>query len=412
MADSPDWRQQVQELMLLQRIAQGIGALLDLQTLLEKIVVDVADTFGYTRSAILLKQGEEMVIAAVRGWTANVHRKGERFTVGRYGIIGYTAAAGQTYYAPDVRKDPYYEISEPLTRSELSIPLKARGELIGIFDVQTPESDGFTLARRHVLEALAVHIAIAIDNARLLDQERGEKMRMLKELEEAQTIQRGLFPNEAPALPPFALSGMCLASRAVGGDWYDYIPLRDGRLAVVLGDVSGKGMAAALLMSSTRSIVRLLAEQEISPSAVLTKLNRILLTDFPSSKFVTMIYALLNPRDGTVTVANAGHNLPLFLSDGNFRFIENPSGPPLGIRPDTFSEESVMAKSGARLVLYSDGISEAAGSDSQEYGATGIQMHLQLANSSVTSLLSDVHRFTAGHPLEDDATIVLIDSVS
>lgn len=411
MAGNAEWQQQVDELMLLQRVAQRIAAILDLDTLLESVVEDVAGTFGYTRSAVLLRQENEMVIAAVRGWTANVHRKGERFAIGRYGIIGHTAAAGQAYYAPDVRKDPYYEVSEPRTRSELCLPLKVHGELIGIFDVQTPDTDGFTPARRNLLETLAVHIAIAIDNARLLEHERTEKQRVLDELEEAQAIQRALFPEKTYLLPAFRLSGMCLPCRAVGGDWFDYIPLPDGRIAVVVADVSGKGMAAALLMSSTRSIVRLLAEQEVAPSAVLTKLNQILLRDFPSSKFVTMIYALLNPPEQTITIGNAGHNLPLLFSDGVVRLTENVSGLPLGIRSDSYGEQSVTVTRGARLVLYSDGISEAAAVDAGEYGSSGIETHFQSPDSTIDSLLADVLQFTGGAPLEDDATVVLIDAV-
>jgi phosphoserine phosphatase RsbU/P len=414
MATNIDFRQQVQELMLLQRIAQRIGGLLDLDVLLEEIVGDVAETFGYSRSAILLRDANsnEMIIAAVRGWTANVHRKGERFKIGEYGIIGHVAFTGETYYAPDVLSDPYYQVSEPLTRSELDIPLKARGQLIGVFDVQTPDHNGFTPGRVQVLEALAVHVATAIDNAQLFLHERTEKQRILEELDEAQSIQRALFPSQALPQSVFSLSGMCLPCRAVGGDWYDYIPLPDDRVAVVVADVSGKGMAAALLMSSTRSIVRLLAERLMTPSAVLAQLNEVLVKDFPRSKFVTMVYALLNPVGKTLTFANAGHNLPLLVSQGTARFVESTAGLPLGIKDSEFSEQCLELAAGARFLLHSDGVSEATNSTSDEYGISRIQRHFELPTSSVESLLREVHQFTAGAPLTDDATVVLIESVT
>lgn len=410
--DDFSFRQQVQELLLLQRIAQRIGSLLDLDLLLEEIVGDVAATFGYTRSAVLLKDSDEMVIAAVRGWTANVHKKGERFRIGEYGIIGHVAASGKTYYAPDVLSDPYYQVSEPLTRSELDIPLKIRGELIGVFDVQTPDPDGFSQGRIQVLEALGSHIATAIDNARLFSRERAEKQRMLDELAEAQAIQRSLFPTQTPPLSGFALSGICLPCRAVGGDWYDYILRPDGRVAIVVADVSGKGMAAALLMASTRSIVRLLAGQTTAPSAVLTELNQVLLNDFPRSRFVTMIYALLDPAAGTITLASAGHNPPLLVANGAAVEVDGISGLPLGIRTCEFSESCIPLGAGSRLLLYSDGVSEAANSDWEEYGSARIRSHFRQAESSVESLLRDVHRFTGGVPLSDDATLVLIESIS
>lgn len=410
-ADS-NFREQVQELLLLQRIAQRIGSLLDLDVLLEAIVTDIAKTFGYTRSAILLKDNNDMVIAAVRGWNANVHRRGERFKVGEYGIIGHVAATGETYYAPDVLRDPYYEVSEPLTRSELDIPLMIRGELIGVFDVQTPEHDGFTPDRIRVLEALGTHIATAIDNARLFAQERMEKQRILVELEEAQAIQHALFPSRAPSLSAFSILGMCIPCRAVGGDWYDYISLRDGRVAVVVADVSGKGIAAALLMASTRSIVRLLIAQVAEPSAVLTELNKVLLNDFPRSRFVTMIYALLNPEDGSLTFASAGHNPPLLVANGEATFVESTAGIPLGIRTSDFSESRIALKNGTRLLLYSDGVPEAVSPESEEYGAARIQSHFLLAGSSIESLFREIRRFTGGVALPDDATAVLIDSAA
>src|SRR5262249_54179660 len=138
----------------------------------------------------------ELVIAAVRGWTINYHQKGERFKIGGYGITGHVGSTGETYYAPDVLLDPYYQVSEPLTRSELDIPLKRHGVLIGVFNVQSTSVDGFAPSRIRVLEALAGHLAIAIENAQLFQRERLEKERMRAELREAQLMQRQLLPEQ------------------------------------------------------------------------------------------------------------------------------------------------------------------------------------------------------------------------
>jgi sigma-B regulation protein RsbU (phosphoserine phosphatase) len=183
-------------------------------------------------------------------------------------------------------------------------------------------------------------------------------------------------------------------------------------VTVIVADVSGKGMAAALLMSSTRSIVRLLAERVITPSAVLSQLNEVLLKDFPRAKFVTMVYALLNPVDRTITFANAGHNPPLLVSPGAGRFVESAAGLPLGITNGEFSEQCLTLTAGTRFVLYSDGVSEATNSTFEEYGTSRIRRQLEQPTSSVESLLRDVHQFTSGVPLADDATVVLIESVT
>ncbi len=402
--------QQIQELFLLQRVAQRINSILDLDVLLEEIVGDVAETFGYTRSGVLLKDDatNELVIAAVRGWTTNYHLKGERFKIGEYGMVGHVGATGETYYAPDVTVDPYYQVSEELTRSEVGIPLKVRGRLIGVFSTQHNEFDAFSTGRIQLLEALAGHIATAIENARLFQRERLEKQRALAELDEAHGIQHSLFPNASPVISRFEIMGTCLPCRAAGGDWYDYIPLPDGRLAVVLADVSGKGMGAALLMSSTRSILRLHAERGLRPAEVLSNVNRVLLKDFPTAKFVTMIYAILDPNNGTVTFASAGHLSPLLVDSKGASFLETDAGLPLGIFECEFSEHEIQMPAGSRLFLYSDGITEANNSSFDEYGAERLHAHVSNPSASVQSLLDDVTTFATGFPTTDDITVVLI----
>lgn len=406
--EDPD--QRIQELFLLQRVAQRINSILDLEVLLEEIVGDVAQTFGYSRSAVLLKDDEtnELVIAAVRGWTINYHLKGERFKIGEYGMIGHVAATGQTYYAPDVTVDPYYQVSEELTRSEIDIPLQVHGRLIGVFNAQHNEFNGFSPSRIQLLEALAGHISTAMENARMFQRERVEKERMIKELDEAHSIQLSQFPRLSPDLPHFAITGFCLPCRAVGGDWYDYIPLPCGRLAMVLADVSGKGMGAALLMSSTRSILRLFAERGLPPSEVLSHVNHALLKDFPTAKFVTMAYAILDPDNRTIVFANAGHLPPLFVDSTGARFLKSDAGLPLGILESTFSEHEIEMPAGSRLFLYSDGITEAMNSSFEEYGAARIQDHVLNPLASAQSLLDDVRSFTAGYPASDDVTAVMV----
>ncbi len=402
--------QQIQELFLLQRVAQRINSILDLDVLLEEIVGDVAETFGYTRSGVLLKDNatNELVIAAVRGWTTNYHLKGERFKIGEYGMVGHVGATGETYYAPDVTVDPYYQVSEDLTRSEVDIPLKVRGRLLGVFSTQHNEFDAFSPERIQLLEALAGHIATAIENARLFQRERLEKQRALEELDEAHGIQHGLFPNQSPVISRFEITGTCLPCRAAGGDWYDYIPLPDGRLAVVLADVSGKGMGAALLMSSTRSILRLHAERGLRPAEVLSNVNCVLLKDFPTAKFVTMIYAILDPNNGTVTFASAGHLSPLLVDSKGASFLETDAGLPLGIFECEFSEHEIQMPAGSRLFLYSDGITEANNSSFDEYGAERLHIHVSNPSASVQSLLDDVNTFATGFPATDDITVVLV----
>ena len=166
----------------------------------------------------------ELVIAA--GWTGELCLKGTRFKIGQgVGMSAHAAASGETFYAPDVKKIPFYVVGEEDTRSEIDIPLKVHGELIGVFNIQHTTMNAFSQDRIRLLEALAGHVATAIANARMFQRERLQKERMAKELEEARAIQTGLFPLKAPETCGFEIAGVCLPCREVGGDWYDYIPM-------------------------------------------------------------------------------------------------------------------------------------------------------------------------------------------
>lgn len=402
-------KEMIQDFVLLHRVAQRINSNLDIDSLLEEIVNDVSQTFGLSRLAVLLKDDQtmELVVGADCGGDTNRHLKGDRFKIGGYGMVGHVGATGETYYAPDVSVDPYYRVSDSQTRSEVDIPLRSRGQLIGVLNAQHKELNGFSPDRIEFLETLAGHVATAIENARMFRRERNEKERMAKELLEAQSIQRSLFPRTSPTIPGFIVDGTCLPCQEVGGDWYDYIPLQDGRLAVVLADVSGKGMGAAMLMSSTRTVLRLVAESGLSPAEVLGRVNRILLRDFPAAKFVTMVYALLDPGKQSVVFASAGHCPPLLIAS-DMDLLATDAGLPLGVQECSFSERTVMMTAGARLVFYSDGLTEAMNSSLEQYGERRLRDHLVHRSSSVESLLHDVHLFSGTYSASDDRTVVMI----
>lgn len=405
--------QRIKELLLLQRVTQKINSILDIDKLLEEIVGDVLETFGYVRSGILLKDNEtdDLVIAAVRGWTVNFHVKGDRFKIGKFGMVGHAAKTGETLYAPDVKLNPYYEISEESTNSEVDIPLKIHGELIGILNVQHHKTHAFSPERIQMLETLAGYISIAIENARSFRKEYLEKKRMLDELNDARRIQLNLFPKEAPVVQGFKITGMCLPCLEVGGDWYDFIQFKDERIGIVLADVSGKGTGAALLMSSTRSILRLVAASENSPKTVLEKVNNILLSDFSiNNKFVTMIYAVLDPKENSIVLANAGHLYPFFNNASENLFLETSTGLPLGVAENPYSEVKINFTPGSRLILYTDGVTEAMNPLMEEYGNERLKKHFSNSSVSTKSIVDDINLFANGHPRSDDVTIVMIET--
>jgi phosphoserine phosphatase RsbU/P len=399
---------QVEDLQRLQKAAKKIGSILDLDQLIDQIVNDVARSFGCVEANIYLHDQEhaEMVLAGVHG--CSVHGKGHRLKVGTEGMVGYVASTGQMRYAPDVRKDEYYIGCEHATLSEVAIPLHVGERLIGVFTASHPEVDAFPRQQLRILQALCDHVAVAVHNASRFQSERAQRESMSREAQEARTIQQALLPKSSPYIPGFVISGLSVPASAVGGDWYDFIPFPDGRLGIVLADVSGKGTAAALLMSATRGMLRSLAEACCTPGEVLTKLNSLLVEDFPAGKFVTLVYAVLDPATRTVAFANAGHLHPLLIDQTGARFLDVERGLPLGLSCGDYSESEVTLSEGSRLVFYSDGITEAVNRGDEEYGLARLAEHAGKAGSSAVSIVDDVRAFASGTPVRDDASVVFV----
>jgi sigma-B regulation protein RsbU (phosphoserine phosphatase) len=402
-------REFVQVLMKLQRATNLIASTLDLDALFDRVVNDIADSIGDVKVGVWLRasDSDEMVLHGVRG--CSINRKGSRLQIGRQGMVGHVAATGKMRYAHDVQRDPYYIVCEPGIRSEVSIPLKSAGQVIGVLGVGHHQMNAFSEDELKVLQALAGHIAIAIENARLFGRERVERERMQRESAEARAIQQALLLKPVPLIPGFAFETAWHPAGSVGGDWFDFIDLGQERYGIALADVSGKGMSAALLMSATRAVLRSIAPLYSSPAQVLEHLNRVLTEDFPTGKFVTMVYGVLDAASRKLTLASAGHLHPLVI-DQDCSFLELDTGLPLGLGTSSYSECTVTLTPGTQLLLYTDGITEAMDCLEEEYGSARLIKHFLRPEASVESLIADVQRFTAGSDRSDDATAVLIRS--
>src|ERR1700684_2168093 len=401
---------QVEDLLKLQKAAQKMSPSLDLDQLVEKVVNEIARTFGCLDSDIYLhneQRGELLLVCAHGCAGCELHGPGHSLKIGK-GMVGYVASTGQMHYAPDVRLDDYYIGCEEATLSEVAVPLHVEGQLVGVFTASHNELDAFTPCQLRLLQALCSDVAVAVHNARRFQQEQRQREQMTGEAREARVIQQALLPKNSPSIPGFTVSGLSIPVGAVGGDWYDFIPMDEGRWGLVLADVYGKGTAAALLMSATRGILRSLAEAACTPGEVLSKLNRLLVEDFPAGRFVTMVYAVLDPVKRTLTLANAGHLRPLLITGTSAQFLDVERGIPLGLGPGDFSEVEVKLPIGSRLVFYSDGITEAENQTDEEYGLARLQEHFSRTGASAESLLDDVRSFADGSGLRDDASVILV----
>jgi sigma-B regulation protein RsbU (phosphoserine phosphatase) len=221
---------QVEDLLKLQKAAQKITSILDLDQLVDKVVNEIARSFGCLDSDIYLHHEErgELALVCAHGCTGcELHGPGHSLKIGK-GMVGYVASTGQMHYAPDVRQDPYYIGCEESTLSEVAIPLHVEGQLVGVFTASHTELNAFDPCQLRLLQALCSDVAVAVHNARRFRQEQRQREEMTREAREARVIQQALLPKASPAIPGFTVSGLSIPVGAVGGDWYDFIPMEKG----------------------------------------------------------------------------------------------------------------------------------------------------------------------------------------
>jgi len=299
---------------------------------------------------------------------------------------------------------------------KLVVPLVSQGELIGLLNLgpRLSEQD-YSADDRRLLNNLAAQAAPAVRVAQLVQEQEAEareRERIAQELRVAQLIQQQFLPRELPRLDGWQLAAHYQPAREVGGDFYDMIELDDGLIGFVVGDVTDKGVPAALVMASTRSILRADAPRLISPACVLERANELLFPSIPPQMFVTCLYAVLNPQTGHLRYANAGHNLPNVRTlDGVIEF--RATGMPLGLMPGMrYEEKEAWLQPGETLLLYSDGLIEAHSARQEMFGfprLMGLMRHERDSQSLINMLLSELNRFTGDdHEQEDDITLVAL----
>jgi len=299
---------------------------------------------------------------------------------------------------------------------KLVVPLINQGELIGLLNLgpRLSEQD-YSADDRRLLESLAGHVAPAVMVAQLVRQQEAEarrRERVEQELRVAQLIQQNFLPKSAPDLPGWGVDAYYQPAREVGGDFYDFIALEDGRLGLVIGDVTDKGVPAALVMAATRSVLRAAASRLASPSEVLESVNDHLCPDMPPKMFVTCLYCILDPASGHLAYANAGHNLPyLYTRDGPKEL--RATGMPLGLLPGMkYEEAEATLEPGECVLLHSDGLVEAHNREQEMFGFPRLLKLVGRLGGEpglIEKLRNEFIDFSGPeHAQEDDVTLVTL----
>ena len=408
---------------LLSEMSRDFAASMDIVETLRKALARITSYLDAEAGSLFLLENDdtELVCVACDG---PVDITGLRIPA-KQGIVGSCIRDNICQMVRDVAENPDFaaEIDAQTgftTRSILCSPMSVKEQRIGAIEVLnkkcgkrwwlTEEPHGlFEENDRHVLQALSSSAALAILNARMAE-ELVEQEKLRRELELAAEIQRGLLPERQPS--PFPVCGVNFPARGVSGDFYNFFPLEDGRIGFAIGDVSGKGMNAALLMAKTSSLYRSLGRETTNPGHLLAKVNEEICETATKGMFVTMVGGVYDCKKDRLVLANAGHEPPLYRDrNGTFRNFE-ADAPPLGIAPGTEFSEIELPLEGGALYIFTDGVTESHVGDEDMLGVDGLKAMIgELSGLSMPQRLDTIAgRLSGKGDLFDDLTLLAVES--
>jgi phosphoserine phosphatase RsbU/P len=362
---------QADTLTLLYEVSHELTSILDREELLRRIAERVKKIVDYHVFSVMLWNERAQVLETVFAMRYENAIPSRVQMPLNQGITGTAAAERRTIRVVDVRLDPRYinHGNDVEVRSELVVPLLLQDRLIGVLDLESTEPQAFSAEHERMLNILGSYIAVALENARLFEESRETQSRMQNDLETAREIQRQLLPNGAREVPGLDVATAYVPARELGGDFYDLLPYGVGRLAIVNGDVSGKGTAAALYGSLAIGILReLVHNSEATPSQVLEILNARLIAARLDARFIAMHFGVYDTALRELTLANAGGTLPILIREGLVTEVDI-TGLPLGMIPEAeYDEVRLALLPGDVVVLASDGIQESTNLELEEYG--------------------------------------------
>jgi sigma-B regulation protein RsbU (phosphoserine phosphatase) len=404
---------QTETLLVLTEVGRETSAILDVEELLRRAAEQTKRVIDYQILSIMLYDEEQKVFRHRVDVKHGQSVQGRLRATVSEGIVGAAASLKEPVLVPDVTVDPRYIMVNPETRSELAIPMMHKGTVIGVLDLESPIPNYFTPDHVQTLSILAANLAVSLENARLYEQLAKEEARLERDLQAAKRIQGALLrpvPTEDYGVD---IAARYLSAREVCGDLYDFLRYGPHQLGIALGDVSGKGTAAALYGAVAIGIMRSLAPQKLQPAEMLKQMNQLVGERRIEGRFMTACFATWQKGRQKLRVANAGQSQPLLYKDHRCGKIEL-TGFPLGIYEDvTYDEWGVTLEPGNILVFHSDGIAETSNSEGQFFGITRlrelIEKHHELTAAELADrILSEVDWFAQSAPLFDDRTLVVM----
>lgn len=412
----------VDKLRMLLDITKTISRSMDLDEVINLVMDTLGSLIPYSAAGIYLieddEKGESPYIfksKTIRGYNISFELVEPRLKMGE-GFIGYVAQTGKPIICGDVSQDLRYFPAREQTRSEMVAPIISNDKVIGVFDLESNELDSYNEDDLSVLTMLASHVAIIIEKVQLYDQV-VEKKRIQAQLEVARQVQLELLPDHDPKLKGFDISAYVFPTEEVSGDYYDWVKIFDDQIGVIIADAAGKGIPAALLVAFLRASLRSGVQTGYAPHIAMSKVNNLLWDSVESHQFVTALYGILDATNKTFVYSNAGHNPPLLIkADRSYKFVDYGDLPLGMFRAMRYHQHFVRLEKGQVLVLYTDGITEAATTEGEEFGRERLaKMVLEGINLSSKEMIDFIRKgvqdFTDRKFLDDDGTLFIIKSL-
>ena len=408
--------QQARKLELLHEVSRELVSILDREELLQRVAEQIKHLIDYQLFSVMLWDEETQRLDSILSvrWRGC---KSKKFGVAAgHGLVGAAAQLKRPIRVADVRQDPrYVDCGDHEVRSELVLPLLIKDRLIGVLDFESYQRDAFDAETEHLLMTLGSNIAVALENAALYERVRADERRLGAELETAREMQRFLLPRTTPWLPQLQTAVAYCPARHLGGDLYDFLAYGEGRTAIAVGDVAGKGTSAALYGSLAIGLLRgYMSDNRCSPSCVLDYLNEELRQLRAEKRFLALTFAVYDSAASTLTVANAGLPYPLLLRDGQVEEILT-SGLPVGAMAGTdYHHVEVELLPGDVIVFTSDGIGECLDRRGRPFGDDRIRRSLlALASGSAQDIAAGLLAATEDYlgdrrEASDDRTVVAL----
>jgi sigma-B regulation protein RsbU (phosphoserine phosphatase) len=415
--------QKVKRLSTLIEVNALISSTLNLDQILENMMAISKQVMNADASSLMLidEKTNELIYQVALGKVGEKLKQEFRLKMGQ-GIAGTVAQEGKPLLLEEAYTHPKFHRAHDdatgyRTKSMITVPLKVGERITGVAQViNRLDNKPFDQDDLELFIALCSLAAIAIENAKMHNSLM-ERQRLVKDMEFARTVQESFLPQKTPEIAGYQFSAHYIPALEVGGDFYDFIHLDRNRTGIVIGDVSGKGVPAALYMAKLGSDLRTLAFTEKDPAATLERLNDLLTERSRRGMFATLLYIELDSQTGILSISNAGH-LPLIIkkAGGSVKKLSTTGGSPLGILTGMkFGQESATLDPGDIIILYTDGIIEAMNAREELYGYKRFEALIRKAPSYPeglkSAIIEDVNKFTGLSPQHDDMTMVCFGAI-